>query len=51
MNTFLLGEGYATMYYSKDRVFQMFNQGKEKNMEYFEGLAKKYNKGLWDKCN
>ena len=51
VNAFLVGEGYATVYYSNDHVFQMFNSGKEENMEYFEGLAKKYNKGLWGKCN
>ena len=51
VNSFLVGEGYATVYYSKDRLFQMLNTGKEENMAKVEGLAKKYNKGLWDKCN
>ena len=49
VNALLVGEGYATVYYSNDREF--FYSAKEENMEYFEGLAKKYNKGLWGKCN
>ena len=48
VNALLVGEGYATVYYSNDREF--FYSAKEENMEYFEGLAKKYNKGLWGKC-
>ena len=48
VNALLVGEGYATVYYSNDREF--FYSAKEENMEYFEGLAKKNNKGLWGKC-
>jgi len=51
VNSFLVGEGYATVYYSKDRLFKILNSGKEQNMAKVEGLAKKYNKGLWGKCN
>jgi endonuclease YncB( thermonuclease family) len=51
VNSFLVGEGYATVYYSKDRLFKILNSGKEENMAKVEGLAKKYNKGLWSKCN
>jgi endonuclease YncB( thermonuclease family) len=51
VNSFLVGEGYATVYYSRDPLFKMLNTGKEENMAKVEGLAKKYNKGLWGKCN
>ncbi|MDG2101341.1 MAG: thermonuclease family protein [Dehalococcoidia bacterium] len=51
VNEFLVGEGYATVYYSRDPLFKMLNLGKEENMENMERVAKKYNKGLWDKCN
>ena len=51
VNSFLVGEGYATVYYSRDPLFKMLNLGKEENMEKMERLARKYNKGLWDKCN
>ena len=50
VNLFLLGEGYATVYYSRDPVQKILNAGKEQNAEMFEDLAKKYNKGLWGKC-
>ena len=51
VNSFLLGEGYATVYYSRDFVQNFLNPGKEQNAEMFESIAKKYNKGLWGKCN
>ena len=51
VNGFLLGEGFATAYYSSNPLDKFLNTGKEENIEYFESKAKKNNKGLWGKCN
>jgi endonuclease YncB( thermonuclease family) len=51
VNAFLLGEGFATAYYSSNPLDKFLNTGKEENIEYFESKAKKNNKGLWGKCN
>ena len=46
VNAFLLGEGFATAYYSNNPLDKFLNTGKEENLEYFESKAKKNNKGL-----
>ena len=51
VNAFLLGEGFATVYYSNNPLQKFLNVGKVQGAEGLESLAKKYNKGLWGKCN
>ena len=51
VNAFLLGEGFATVYYSNNPLQKFLNVGKVQGEEGLESLAKKYNKGLWGKCN
>jgi len=51
VNAFLLGEGFATVYYSNNPLQKFLNVGKVQGAEGLESIAKKNNKGLWGKCN
>jgi len=51
VNTFLVGEGYATVYYQRDPLYKFFYLNGEEAMAKVEEVAKKSNKGLWSKCN
>jgi len=51
VNAFLVGEGYATVYNSRDTLFKILNSGKEENMKKLEEISRDNNKGLWGKCN
>ena len=52
VNEFLVGEGYAKVYKQKEiPILKFGEQSVEEALENIEEKARKYNKGLWDKCN
>ena len=51
VNLFLVGEGYATVYYQRDPLYKFFYLNGEEAMAKVEEEARKENRGLWGKCN